>query len=125
MQKETFKNLKEKLEKTKKALESTLGSFSEKDRKLSGDWNTRFPDWNGETGGAALEQAADKVEEYSTLLPIEHSLELRLRDVNSALKKIKKRTYGICERCKKPIGIRRLNIVPEARSCRKCLENKK
>lgn len=119
MNKKTLQLLKEKLEQDKEKLEKMLESFAEKDKKVSGDWDTRFPSWDGEIGGAALERAADQVEEYSTLLPIEHSLELRLKNINSALEKIKKGKYGICEKCKKPIKIKRLKISPEAQFCLK------
>jgi len=125
MQKETRQSLKQKLEKEKEVLEEALKSFAEEDKKISGDWDTRFPSWNGETGGAALERAADEVEEYSTLLPIEHNLELRLKDINSALDKIKKNTYGVCEKCKRPISVKRLKVVPEAKLCKKCLKEGK
>ena len=120
MNKKFLQNLKEELEKRKKDLEKILSSFAKKDEKVPGDWDTRFPSWDGETGGAALERAADQVEEYSTLLPIEHNLELRLKNINLALEKIKKGKYGICEKCKKPIRIKRLKASPEARFCLKC-----
>jgi len=120
MDQKTLEKLKQKLEKEKAALVETLKSFAKKDKKLPGDWDTRFPHWNGETGGAALEKAADEVEEYSTLLPIEYSLETRFKNINLALEKIKKRKYGICEKCKKPIRIKRLKVSSEARFCLKC-----
>lgn len=117
----SLKKIKDKLEKEKVAIEEMLKKFAKKDEKLKGDWDTRFPKFNGgESGSAALEKAADEVEEYSTLLPIEYSLETRLRDINLALEKIKKGKYGICEKCKKPIDKERLEIYPEARFCLKC-----
>jgi DnaK suppressor protein len=122
MQKETLQRIKKRLEKERGILEKALESFAQKDKKLPEDWDTRFPAWNGEVGGAALEQEADEVEEYATLLPIEHALENRLKDINLALKKLKKGQYGICEKCQKPISIKRLKIVPEARLCQRCLK---
>jgi len=110
------------LEKEKNELEEELKSFAKKDKKLEHDWDTRFPHFNGEAGGAILEKAADEVEEYSTLLPIEYSLELKLRDVNFALERIKKGKYGICENCQKPIELGRLKAYPEARHCSRCLK---
>ena len=72
-----------------------------------------------------MEQAADEVEEYDARLPVEFALELRLRDINLALEKIKKaakgrRSYGKCEKCGKKIKEKRLKIYPEARLCMKC-----
>ena len=120
MNKKTVEQFKEKLIKEKANTEAQLETFAEKDKKLEGDWDTRFPHWNGQSGGAALEQAADEVEEYSRLLPLEHVLELRLKNISSALEKIKKGKYGLCEKCGKPIPLERLKVFPEAPICLKC-----
>ena len=90
MKKDLIKKLKERLEKARDSIEKELGSFAKKDDKLKDDWDTRFPHFNGGSGGQILEDAAEEVEEYSARLPVEHSLELRLRDINLALEKIKK-----------------------------------
>jgi DnaK suppressor protein len=118
--KKLLKELKEKLEKEKTNIEQQLKSFATKDKKLKGDWDTRFPQWDGDSGSSALERAADQVEEYSNLLPLEYNLETRLRDINLALEKIKSRKYGKCEKCGKEIRIERLKVYPEARLCLKC-----
>jgi DnaK suppressor protein len=120
MNKKLLDELKEKLEKQKSVLEKELSKFAKKDQNLKGDWDTKYPKANGGTGGAALEDAADQVEEYVNLLPVEHDMELRLVDVNSALEKIKKGTYGKCENCGKDIDIERLKVYPEAKFCVKC-----
>ena len=120
MNEKTIEKLKEKLMKEKVDIEAQLETFAEKDERLEGDWDTRFPHWNGQSGGAALEQAADEVEEYSRLLSLEHVLELRLKNIASALKKIDKGKYGFCEKCGKPIPLKRLKIFPEAPTCLKC-----
>ena len=124
--KKILEELKAKLIKEGNLLEEELKKFAEKDKKLEGDWDTRFPYFDGgETGGAALEKAADEIEEYSTLLPIEYVLETRLQNIHLALKKIKKGKYGICERCGEEIEMERLKISPEARLCLKCARLKK
>jgi DnaK suppressor protein len=122
MNKELLKELKEKLEKEKIQVEKNLETFAEKDDKLEGDWDAKFPKWNDDShaSNSALEIAADEVEEYSTLLSLEHVLEIRLKNINSALKKIGSNKYGICEKCGKEIPIERLKIYPEARFCVKC-----
>ncbi len=120
MKKSLEKELKEKLEKEKEVLETDLKSFASKDKKLEGDWDTKFPEVDSGVGGQALEDAADQVEEYATLLPIEHSLEIRLQKVNKALEKIKKGKYGKCESCGKKIEEKRLKSYPEAEMCEKC-----
>ena len=121
MNKKLLQIFKNRLEKKKQILEQGLQKFADKDQKLKGDWDTRFPQF----GKGDLSEAADEIEEYATLLPIEHALELRLRDINLALDKIKKRKYGKCEKCKKDISEQRLNICPEARFCLKCLKKRK
>jgi len=47
-------------------------------------------------------------------------LELKLKNVDLALEKIKKGKYGICEKCGKEIEEKRLEVYPEARLCQKC-----
>lgn len=120
MNKQLLEELKEKLEKEKTALEEQLKTFADKDPNLKGDWDSKFPKFNGEFGGAALESAADEVEEYGARLPVEHSMELKLKDINAALEKIKNKNYGKCEGCGKEIDEKRLMVNPAARFCMKC-----
>jgi len=120
MTKKLLSELKEKLEEQKTSIEAELGKFAKKDENLKGDWNTRFPKVDGGIGGQVLEDAADQVEEYVNLLPVEHNMELRLQNINLALEKIKKGFYGKCEKCGKKITKERLKIYPEARECGKC-----
>lgn len=120
MDRKNLKELKEKLEKGKGNLEKDLSSFAKKDEKPAGDWDTKYPHFNGGAGGQRLEEAADEVEEYTSRLPVEFSLETRLRDINLALKKIEKGQYGQCENCEKKIKEKRLKVLPAARVCMKC-----
>jgi len=120
MNKKILNTLKEKLEKQKASIEGELGKFAKRDEKLKGDWDTKYPKSNGGAGSQVLEDAADDVEEYATLLSIEYNLELRLQDINLALEKINKGGYGKCEKCGKKILEERLKIHPEARMCTKC-----
>lgn len=120
MTKKFLEQQKEKLEKARKNLTEELEKFATEDPKLPGDWDTKFPKHDGGVGSSALEDATDEVEEYVTRLPIEYSLETRLKDVNAALEKIKRGKYGICEKCKKQIPLARLEASPEARKCVKC-----
>ena len=121
MNKKLLLELKSKLEKERTIIEKQLERFAKEDEKLKGDWDTRFPKWDGnEVGSAALEEAADEVEEYSTLLPIEYNLELKLKNIDLALEKIKRGKYGMCEKCGGKIDEKRLKIYPEARLCMNC-----
>src|SRR5581483_9794120 len=91
--------MKAKLQKEKASLEMQLESFATKDKNIEGNWDTK-PIKGDDTD---LEEKADEAEEYDNLLSLEHSLELKLKDVNLALEKIKKGEYGTCERCGKEI----------------------
>src|SRR4030042_4510318 len=99
-----IKDLEQKLNEKKAVLEESLQAFAKKDPKLKDDWDSNFPKHNGGVGGQALEDAADEVEEYAHRLSIEHNLEIRLKEVNLALEKIKSGGFGICENCKKEIS---------------------
>jgi len=116
MDKKLIEELKEKLEANKNSIQKELESFARKDDMPKGDWETKYP--NRENGN--MEEEADEVQEYGNLLPVEYSLELKLKDVNSALEKISKSGYGICENCGKEIGGERLLACPEAKTCLKC-----
>lgn len=115
MNKKLLQELKEKLEKEKVAIIKQLKTFATQDPKLKGDWDSRFPDFDG-----GMEEAADEVEEYTSRLPVEFSLEIQLRDINLALNKIKQDKYGKCEKCGKKIDEKRLKVHPAARDCMKC-----
>jgi len=120
MNENTLKEIKSKLEERRKAIQSQLESFASKDKKVKGDWDTKYPRTDSATGSSQLEDAADEVEEYSNLLPVEHSLELQLIDIESAIKKIDNGTYGKCEKCGKEISEERLKAYPEAKTCNEC-----
>jgi DnaK suppressor protein len=123
MNKELKEKLKKELEKERNRVIKELEGFAKKDSKIKGNWKSRFPvDKNSDDN--TEEAAAERVEEYSTALPIEHSLELKLKNINIALEKMEKGKYGICENCNKKISIERLEICPEARVCLDCVKRK-
>ena len=117
MNKETVDRFQKTLQLKKEALEKELSRFATKDPELKGDWDTKYP----RIPEGNLEEAASEVEEYSTSLPIEYNLELQLKDVNAALERIQKGTYGACENCSKEISQERLLAFPEAKACGTCL----
>lgn len=109
-------SLKTQLQTIKEHLENELSSFATRDPNVKGDWDTKFP----RTPQGNLEEAADDVEEYSTRLHLEFSLENQLKAVDTALDKIEQGTYGTCEQCSKLIAQDRLAASPEARLCSEC-----
>ncbi|MGA2417729.1 MAG: TraR/DksA family transcriptional regulator [Candidatus Staskawiczbacteria bacterium] len=118
MDKKLIDELKTKLESEKKSIKKELESFASEDPNLKHNWDTRYP--NREDGDK--DEEADEVQEYDNALSLEYSLELKLKDVNMALEKIEKGTYGICEKCGKKITEERLLACPEARTCLRCNE---
>lgn len=118
MNKYQIDELKTKLEKNKASLEEMLERFAKKDTLPEGDWDTIYP----KTKGSNIEEMADEVEEFSSLIKIEHSLEVKLKNINDALKKIKSGGYGICEKCNQEIEYKKLSVIPETKTCKKCQE---
>jgi DnaK suppressor protein len=43
-----------------------------------------------------------------------------IKEINLALEKMATGTYGICELCGKSIALKRLEVLPATRLCRKC-----
>jgi len=116
----TLEAIKAKLESEKETIESELKKIAVPNDKVPGDWQSKFPYGNSDSGTASLERQADEVEEYTTRLPLERNLETKLAAVNLALKKIAKKTYGLCSNCGKAIPQERLEIFPEANLCLNC-----
>ncbi|OGZ34336.1 MAG: hypothetical protein A2Y98_00315 [Candidatus Portnoybacteria bacterium RBG_19FT_COMBO_36_7] len=121
MKKEIVQQLKKQLEEKKVKIEGELGSIARKDPKFKGDYDTRYPDFGAPQ---SPDESALEVSAYESTLPIEYALEIRLKEINKALEKIKKGTYGKCETCGKAIDEKRLQAMPEAETCAKCQKTK-
>lgn len=117
MSQKNIGELKAKLEESKNDIVKQLESFAKEDENIKHNWTAQFP--NREKGNP--EEEADDATEYENLVSLEHSLELKLKDVNLALEKINNANdYGTCEKCHKDIEENRLQACPEARFCIKC-----
>ena len=75
----------------------------------------KFPEY-----GDKPDENAQEITDYSTSVMAEKVLEKTLEDIDSALDRINKGTYGICKYCHKPIGLKRLLARPTASSCIAC-----
>ena len=58
--------------------------------------------------------------EHEFSLGLIENEEEELQEIDQALERLDKGTYGICESCKKPIPKARLKIIPYARLCIGC-----
>ena len=112
MNEQILNELKETLEKEKKTLTEELRSIAHPDKKIKGDWDADYQNLGG-----GWDENAQEVTEYATRVPLEHELEIQLQEVNDALEKIAKNTYGLCEKCGAAIDIERLKANPSARNC--------
>lgn len=123
MKKELLDKLKKRLEEEKKRLEQTLDEIATKDKEIKDNYEAKFVDFGEKVYDPSSE--ASEVSEYDTKLSLEANLEVKLKDVNQALRRIKKGTYGVCENCKKEIEQERLEALPTAKLCLQCRQKKK
>jgi RNA polymerase-binding transcription factor DksA len=115
MDKKFIEEQKKKLLEEKAEMEKLLSSFARKETPSS--WETKFPNFGEDT--SEQDESADEVEEFSNLLNAEKRLEIKLSDINRALKKIEEGTYGLCEKNGEEIDKDRLRAIPETRYCSK------
>lgn len=106
----TLSLLKEKLLAEKTHLEQELGVFARK-TDANGNYDTQI-----EEIGTDMEDNTTEVEGYVDNLGLEVNLEAQLKDVNDALEKMEKSTYGICEKTGAEIDVDRLMAYPSART---------
>lgn len=106
----TLAVLKENLLKEKSRLEAELSVFA-KSTGVPGDYETQM-----EAIGTDPDDNATEVEGYVDNLGLETNLEAQLQDVNDALDKMSKGTYGVCEKTGEEINVDRLKAYPAART---------
>ncbi len=83
------------------------GSFAATQSDLSGD--VGLDDESADAGTATFEREKD--------LSIENNVRDLLRKIEGALKRMDAGTYGLCERCGKPIEKARIKALPYAELC--------
>ena len=77
--------------------------------------------WQGSSTSQGAEadptDAADNIEELATNIPLVGEFAGRKQEIDRALAKMDKGTYGICDVCKEPIPLDRLEANPAAATC--------
>lgn len=116
MDKKFIEQQKQVLEAKKQEIENKLQGFAKKNKNVEGDWITKYPKFDG----GRMEEEAEEVEEYDSLLSISYTLEKELKKITDALERMKKNKYGVCAKCKKNISKGRLKVYPQANYCVKC-----
>lgn len=107
--------IKQELLEEKSHLETDLADFTKKNPNVDDDFEAKFPEYGDEE-----DENAREVAQYTVNKPLEISLENTLRDVNKALERLDKGTYGICKYCKQPIDEKRLRARPTSSACVSC-----
>lgn len=65
-------------------------------------------------------EAASQVTEIDQRLAKIRRMEHQIADIEHALEKISQGTYGLCDKCGKPIAAERLKVIPQACLCLEC-----
>ncbi len=63
---------------------------------------------------------ATDVLDQTTRAALRRHLEIRLQEVEAAIRRMEEGTYGICQACGRPIDIARLKAIPFAALCLDC-----
>ena len=114
----TIDELQYALKKERDLLVSELTTIATPDPNLPGDWDIKHSEWeeNEITSEEELETGVNvnEADEDMKNKALSDHLELRLKEVNDALKRIEDGTYGTCEVCQKEISLERLKADPAA-----------
>lgn len=68
----------------------------------------------------SLEEEADESEAWGNQTAASQELRARLADIESALERIEKGTYGKCEECGEDISMEMLQVNSTSKLCRSC-----
>lgn len=83
-----------------------------------------FSDPDRLNDNAASDTEANEETSHDRVEAIEKELYLHLEEVNGALSRLEKGTYGVCQNCKRMIDADRLAVKPTALLCLSCEEKK-
>ncbi len=116
LDKEALEKIEKELLERKEHLLHDLGKIARKEDEEGDDqFKATFPEY-----GDKPDENAQEISDYSSNLAKEEVLEKHLRDIESAIKRIKDGTYGKCKYCHNPINPKRLEARPTASSCMHC-----
>lgn len=109
--------IKKKLEEELASLETELKTVGRVNPDNPADWEPVPQDVDIDS--ADENELADKIELFEENSAILKQLETQYNEVKTALEKIKNGTFGLCEKCGKPIEKDRLSVNPSAKTCKK------
>lgn len=108
-------SIKKDLQERRDVIKKQLEEIAERSSRNKNDYEAKFPEY-----GRADDENAEEVAAFVDSLSLQKNLEDSLAVVESALSKIAKGRYGICENCGREISKKRLEILPTARYCLSC-----
>jgi DnaK suppressor protein len=74
----------------------------------------------GQDGIQDIGDEAANIYNKQVLLSLNENERMRLQEVDESLDRLENETYGICEECGEPIGLKRLEVRPVAKYCVPC-----
>ncbi len=111
---EFIQEQKDELIKEKEELKKGIEKIAKKEPEGEENYEPKHPEY-----GRAPEENADEEERFLAEADVENSIENHLREIDNALDKIEKGTYGICSKCGQEIDEKRLKAYPSAAICAK------
>lgn len=112
---ETLKQIKELLLVEKNRINKELGNISVTDEHEADNRTAQFPSY-----GDKPDENAQEITDFGTTVVTQKVLEKSLEDIEKALNRIDKKTYGTCKYCGKSINEKRLMARPTAGACVAC-----
>ncbi|MBI4160663.1 MAG: TraR/DksA C4-type zinc finger protein [Candidatus Yanofskybacteria bacterium] len=112
-----LKKLREILATERAVLEAELSKIASRNPSIKGDWRVNF---HKNDPSDTSDEKAESVREFEEDRAVEQNLELRLKEIDETLNKIKEGSYGKCDKCGSTIDKKRVEIMPAVRFCIDC-----
>ncbi len=107
------------LEQLRRRLDDERNRLANELEKIRGDSQSGDVRREGSPFGKREEEATESFE-LEKRLALEKQIKADLAKVEHAIDKMKEGTYGLCDLCQQPIGLDRLEAIPEANLCLGC-----
>ncbi|MFN8590808.1 MAG: TraR/DksA C4-type zinc finger protein [Thermomicrobiales bacterium] len=115
MNQQKLDTLREQLEARKSELLSDMSYMSQEMQSIGVDQD----DENGSIGNHIADDGSNVVE-AERIVTVTEDFQYILAQVNTALDRMNEGTYGICQRCGRPIADERLEAFPYVAYCIEC-----
>jgi len=120
MDKKHIAKLKKALEERQGLITKQLENIAQKNPDVQDDWKAIY---KKDGTSSSMDEQAQSVTAWEKARALEHSLELKLRDIKKSLDMIEQGKYGLCKACGVEISQQRLEAVPATIHCRNCMND--